>query len=80
LSRKHPQNGPSLSDAPSKKQKPMTDQELAGWNARQAAGDEQKVRDAATSREFQQIARKEGFIAALNYLRRKRGVPPFKAI
>ena len=31
MSRKHPQNGPSLSKAPHKKQKPLTEKEIKDY-------------------------------------------------
>jgi hypothetical protein len=40
MSRKHPQNGPSLSKAPHKKQKPLTEKEIAEHRARQKAAEE----------------------------------------
>ncbi|MGB8277820.1 MAG: hypothetical protein WCF20_07805 [Methylovirgula sp.] len=78
MSKAHPQDGPTFSAAPPKRRRPITDQELADWQARKAAEEEQMIRDAATSRKFWQTVNKEGIIAGFNYLRLKRGLPPFK--
>jgi hypothetical protein len=40
MSRKHPQNGPSLSKAPPKKQKLLNDKEVAERQARQKSAEE----------------------------------------
>jgi hypothetical protein len=46
MSRNHPNNGPSLSAAPLKKRKPMTDQELADWQAMGKVRMEETIRRA----------------------------------
>ncbi|MGY3581402.1 hypothetical protein ACVIGB_000528 [Bradyrhizobium sp. USDA 4341] len=40
MSRKHPQDGPSLSKAPHKKRKPLTDKELAAKHEKERQADE----------------------------------------
>jgi hypothetical protein len=40
MSRKHPQNGPSLSKAPYKKRKPLSDEELAAKQEKEKNADE----------------------------------------
>ena len=48
MSKRHPQNGPSLSSAPPKRRKPMTmSNDLADWHARQKAEQEEIERGAA---------------------------------
>ena len=60
MSRKHPQNGPSLSAAPYKKPKPLTDEELAEAQARIKERDEAAVREAAKGRRFAKAVRANG--------------------
>jgi hypothetical protein len=40
MSRKHPQNGPSLSKAPHKKRRPLSDKELAAKQEKEKKADE----------------------------------------
>ena len=65
MSRKHPYDGPSLSNAPYKKPKPMTDEELAAWQIRKVLEMEQTMRDAARHREFSRRVRTLGLLGAL---------------
>jgi hypothetical protein len=67
---KHPNNGPSLSKAPSKKRKPMSDEESADWRARKKVEQEQAERSAAVLRRFHQAANRGD---ALDWLRASRG-------
>jgi hypothetical protein len=62
---RRPQNGPTFSKPPLKKQKPMTDQELADWQARQAAEQEETKRKAAKSRQFHKRVNEVGLFRAL---------------
>ena len=55
---RHPQNGPTFSQSP-KKQKPMTDDERADWQARKDAEREQTERDAARLRRLDQLFHKD---------------------
>ena len=60
MSRKHPQNGPSLSKAPYKKPKPLTDEELAAAQARIKNREEALIRDAAKGQNFSKAAKANG--------------------
>lgn len=60
MRRKHPQNGPSLSKAPQKKQKPLDDKALAALQARQKAAEEEARQKAASGRRFGAAVRENG--------------------
>lgn len=60
MSRKHPQNGPSFSNAPYKKPKALTDEELAEAQARLKERDEAAIRNAAKGRNFSKAVRANG--------------------
>lgn len=71
MSKRHPNNGPSLSAAPPQKHKPPTDEELADRQARQRVGDEQRVREAAKSRAVHKALNSKAPLGALRALRDK---------
>jgi hypothetical protein len=55
---KHPQNGPTFSKAPPKKKRPpLSDEELAAFQARQNAAEEETKRVAAATKRFNRLAR-----------------------
>ena len=62
---RRPQNGPTFTKAPLKKQKPITDDELADWQARQVAELEETKRKAAKSRRFAKRVTEVGLYRAL---------------
>jgi hypothetical protein len=54
---RHPQNGPTFSIAPSKKQIPMTDEQRANWLARKDAQQVEIELIAAKTRQFSKFLR-----------------------
>jgi hypothetical protein len=60
VSKKHPQNGPSLNKAPYKKEKPLTDAGLAAINKRKADADAEFLAKARSGRIFSQAMRDNG--------------------
>ena len=60
MPRKHPQNGPSLSKAPYKKQKPLGDKELAALQARQNAAEVEALLKAASGKRFGAAVKENG--------------------
>jgi hypothetical protein len=58
MSKSHPNNGPSLSAAPPKKWKPLTDKELADSQAQEKAAIEDAVQRAARKRASNQLLRR----------------------
>jgi hypothetical protein len=60
MTRKRPQNGPSLSKAPYKKPKPLTDEELAQVQARQAEREAELRKKADDGRRFSKAVRARG--------------------
>lgn len=63
MSRKHPQDGPSLSKAPHKKRKPLTDKELAARQEKEKQADE--ARNARIQAAKQKIAANRRFGEAI---------------
>jgi hypothetical protein len=80
MSRKHPNNGPTLSKTPFKKPKLMTDEQLAAYQSRKASEKAQNIRDAAKEREFRRLLRVDNSaaLAALGF--RFPPVPPTEPI
>lgn len=72
MSKRHPQNGPSLSRPPPKRAKPMTDKELADSHARNKAEQEEIERHAAKLKAFRQAIRRGGVYEAFPHLRPKK--------
>lgn len=64
---RHLQNGPSLSKAPAKKLKAMTDEELAARLNRKDAAMAETIRIEAKTRKFNQVLRNDP-VAALREL------------
>jgi hypothetical protein len=64
---RRPQNGPTFSKAPPKKQKPMTDRERADRQARNEAALDETKRIAAKSRRLHQLLHRDpsGFVKEL---------------
>jgi hypothetical protein len=62
MSKKHPQNGSTFSDAPLKKHKPMTDAEIFAFNNRKAAQQAQTELDSAKERESHRLLRTGEFM------------------
>ncbi len=60
MSRKHPQNGPSLSKAPAKKKKPLTDEELSQLQAKEKAHELEFQEKAKQSKRFSKAVRASG--------------------
>jgi hypothetical protein len=58
MSKSHPNNGPSLSAAPPKKWKPLTDKELADSQAQGKAAMEETIQRAARKRESNELLRR----------------------
>jgi hypothetical protein len=62
MSRKHPQNGPSLSKAPYKKQKPLTDEELARIQACEKDRQNRLIEKAEDGKRFSKAVKAFGGI------------------
>ena len=56
---RHPQNGPTFSKAPQKKRRPLTDAELAAWQARRKVVKAETGQAAAKTRTFNQAVHKD---------------------
>ncbi|MBX9645534.1 MAG: hypothetical protein K2X57_00585 [Xanthobacteraceae bacterium] len=66
MSRKHPQNGPSLSKGPHKKQKPLDDKELAALQARQKSEEAELTSRVEEAREKVEGGKRFGAVVAEN--------------